>query len=112
MEFIDNRAFLIISAKRPLAEWVAEVDNEEVNPAVEAHKSVYLVPPLDIPTDEQVEKLLERHYPAIFENELFAWYTDRSLWPSTRDFETFLEWFHYEYVEEGFDTESGTIEKE
>lgn len=33
-------------------------------------------------------------------------------WPTDRDFESFKEWFHYEYVEEGFDTMDGDIEKE
>ena len=112
MQYIENRSFLVISAKRPMAEWVAEADNEEVDPAVEAHRSVYLVPPLDIPSEEQVEKLVERHCAALFENELFSWNTNRDMWPTTRDFETFKEWFEYEYVEEGFDVASDQIEKE
>ena len=112
MQYIENRSFLVISAKRPMAEWVAAADNEEVDPAVEAHRSVYLVPPLGNPSVEQVEKLVERNWAAIFENELFSWYTNRDRWPTSRDFETFKEWFDYEYVEEGFDVASDPIEKE
>jgi hypothetical protein len=112
MQYIENRSFLVISAKRPMAEWVAGVDNEEVDPAVEAHRSVYLVPPLGNPSEEQVEKLVSRHCAAIFENELFSWYTSRDAWPTDRSFETFQQWFSYEYVEEGFDVASDSIEKE
>lgn len=112
MQFVENRSFLIIYAKPAMAEWVAQVENEEVNPAVEQHRVVYLVPPVDIPSPEQVEKLVERHCAAIFENELFSWYTDRSVWPTDRDFETFRQWFSYEYIEEGFDTGSDGIVKE
>lgn len=112
MQYIENRSFVIISARRPLAEWVAETDNEEVNPAVLEHKSVYMVQPLDNPSEEQVEKLVQKHSAAIFENELFSWNTERENWPTTRDFDTFREWFAFEYIEEGFDAAPGDIEKE
>jgi hypothetical protein len=112
MQYIENRSFLIISARPPLAEWLAETDNEEVNPAVLEHKSVYLVQPLNIPSEEQVEKLVQKHSAAIFENELFSWNTERENWPTARDFDTFKEWFSYEYVEEGFDAAPSDIEKE
>ncbi|MFP4180148.1 MAG: hypothetical protein ACLFQW_03045 [Spirochaetaceae bacterium] len=112
MEYIENRSFLVISAKRPMAEWVASTEGPEAVSVVETHRSVYLVPPLDNPSTEQVEKLAARHFSAIFENELFSWYTDRAMWPTTRDLETFYQWFSYEYVEEGFDLASGVIEKE
>jgi hypothetical protein len=112
MNYIENRSFLVISAKRPLAEWVAEVDNEEVDPVVLEHKAVYLAPPLNNPNPEEVEKLVRRHSAAIFENELFSWYVEREVWPSDRSFATFVEWFSWEYVEEGFDLADGGIEKE
>src|SRR6056297_2513312 len=112
MQYIENRSFLLVSARRPLAEWVAKTDNGEPNPAVMEHKSVYLMQPLDNPSEEQVEKLVQKHCAAIFENELFSWYTDRALWPTTRDFDTFKEWFTYEYIEEGFGAAPGEIEKE
>lgn len=112
MQYIDNRSFLIISAKQPMIEWVVQTDTSDIEPAVAGHKSVYLVQPLDNPSPEQVEKLVQKHSAAIFENELFSWYTERSLWPTTRDFDTFCEWFSYEYIEEGFDAAPGEIEKE
>jgi len=112
MEFIENRSYLLISAKEPMVQWVAEIDGDEPSRIVAEHKSLYFVSPLDNPSPEQVEKLLRKHSAAIFENELFAWYTDRSKWPKERDFETFYKWFNYEYIEEGFDLAPGEISKE
>ena len=112
MDLIENRAFLIIRAKQPVAGWMAELEgNTDADEAVLKHRSVYLVSPLSNPTPEQQEKLIERKFAAIFENELYAWAADRSLWPTDRSLERFCEWFEWEYVDEGFDVEGGQIKK-
>jgi hypothetical protein len=112
MDMIENRAFLIVSAKRPVAGWMAELEgNTDADETVLNHRTVYLVAALDNPSPEQQEKLVKRKFSAIFENELFSWVADRSHWPTDRSWERFCEWFEWQYVDEGFDAEPGRIEK-
>lgn len=112
MYLVENRAFLIISAKQPVAGWMAELEgNTDMDETVLDHRTAYLVSPLSNPTPEQKEKLVQRKFSAIFENELFSWVADRKYWPTDRSWERFCEWFDWEYIDEGFDVESGQIEK-
>ena len=39
------------------------------------------------------ERILKKVYRRIFEEELYAWMTDESVWPEKRDYPTFRAWF-------------------
>jgi len=115
MEYIENRAFLIITYKEPFREWVNSFEEEEVLSAEEMtdHKSIYLVKHLVDTASEKVEKLVRKQSAKIFENELFEWYTDKKMWPGKKQmtFTTFNEWFGWEFADSGIDLAKGEILK-
>jgi hypothetical protein len=57
-------------------------------------QTVYLIPSYD--DDEQAWEILKGVHSTIFENELFGWHTDETVWPKGRNFAMFKERFHIE----------------
>jgi len=64
------------------------------SPMSRGEQTAYLVP--DFEDDEEEQAMLDKVYIQVFENELYGWHTDESVWPATRDLETFREWFSIE----------------
>ena len=54
----------------------------------------YPIPSYDSP--EQAMRYIERNHRAIFEWELFGWYTDESTWPKKLTLSIFRKWFDVE----------------
>src|SRR5204863_1600003 len=89
-----NRLAMVVTAKRPLVDWVNAADPGGIEITLETateDNNVYLLPECDSPDDYR--KLLGRIWPRIFEAELWAWYTDEALWPPNRTLEMFNGWF-------------------
>jgi hypothetical protein len=55
--------------------------------------AVYLLPECD--TDEDVRHVLGELCAEIFIEQLAAWLTDASSWPTDRSFDVFCHWFDY-----------------
>lgn len=58
-----------------------------------------------------MQQWLKRNFRELFEEELFGWYTDETMWPANRSFRLFGEWFSYSLFSMIFDTQRGMIEK-
>ncbi len=95
-----NRHVLIICPRQPMIDWVNKLtpDAEQIKiPAPFDHDqaSVYLIPEF-----EDVDDFLDwfnEAYAEFFEDELFEWSEDESLFPPNPTFETFNEWFTFSY---------------
>lgn len=70
--------------------------------------TIYLVPEID--DEKEKSEILVTLYAEIFENELEAWITDRSLWPRKMDFATFEKWFSVDFYCMVFDASAGDLE--
>jgi hypothetical protein len=107
-----NRALLVVRPKQPFADWVTSVDPE--NPVdldgVRHDCTAYLVDETVMETD--VALTLEHHFEDILENELWAWYTDESLWPTDRSLDTFHAWFEVITCSSLFDLSEERLERE
>jgi len=93
-----NRAVVIVKPRQPYVDWANSCDDDDVKTSLESLRedsSAYLVPPYDM--DDERENILKLCFSVIFENELEGWVTDEALWPTTRDYATFTQWFDVEF---------------
>lgn len=109
-----NRAVVVIKPKQPFLDWVNSTEDEgdeDITLAeIQEDHSVYLVK-----SYEEIGghlKVLRVVYDEIFENELWGWCTDESLWPQKRDYATFKKWFDIEAHSLVFDLCEGDIVRE
>jgi hypothetical protein len=87
-----KRVALSVRPKEPYIAWAARRrDDARFAPLLRCWTSVYLVD--DDTTDRSGADTVQRHYEEIFERELAALLADRALWPASRDFKTFTDWF-------------------
>ncbi len=94
-----NRNAIIVSAKNPLIDWVNTLDPKNPmpyrNPLAYDESTVYLIDVLD--TEEDFREWLSENYLEIFEEELYSWITDDSLWPNPLTFDLFNTWISVSY---------------
>ncbi len=104
-----NRYALILLPTEACLEWVKSCpDFVNDPPSGETEPTIYLVPEAkDAPDD-----YLRRHYKPMFEEELNSWYTDPSMWPNDRSFETFKKFFTVLVTTMVYDLGKGQIEKD
>ncbi|MEX2554805.1 MAG: hypothetical protein WEB06_04145 [Actinomycetota bacterium] len=102
-----NRAALILRYKQPFLDWINGVDpspeSHIMTPSIlDQERTVYLV---EVEDEKELEEWLELNHEALFEEELFGWYTDPGLWPRDRSLKQFREWcspeFHSVVVDTG-----------
>jgi len=92
-----NRSVIVVRAKEPFLQWLNSLPNpgkftlDELN----QDSTTFLLPEYE--NDSEMEKLLERYYPFIFEEELDGWWRDPDSWPSKRNMKTFKDWFDIEF---------------
>jgi hypothetical protein len=89
-----NRGVVIVRPRQPYLDWAARLDDSGIVPDPNDEQTVYLIPSYE--DAEAAWEILERVYPAIFENELHGWHTDEAAWPRGRDSAMFKEWFAVE----------------
>ena len=106
-----NRTLLIVIPKKPYLDWVKSTQNgKDESDTDGGHHSAYLI---SEKYDEfNYKKYLEKHYIDIFEEELYSMIRDSDLWPQTRDFKTYNEWFDTHACDTVFDLSNEPIEIE
>ena len=95
-----NRHVLLLCPRQPMIDWVNKLapDTEPLKvptPFDHDQASVYLVPEF-----EDVEDFLDwfkEGYAEFFEDELYEWSEDESLFPKDMSFEAFQAWFMFSY---------------
>ena len=105
-----NRCAAVVTATDEYIEWASRSPEETTEDELEylrKEASVYLIsePEYDI------ERWLRKNYEMIFENELWAWCTDQTLWPEDRSLEAFKKYFNVRFCPEVFDSEKEIISK-
>ena len=106
-----NRGAVIVKYKEPFIQWINESDPSAEKPIVtiqnaNKERTVYLISDEDV---ENIEEWIRANYNTLFENELGGWYTDETLWPNKRDFQTFQNWCEIECHSLIFDMVGGEI---
>ncbi len=95
-----NRDAMLIFPKQPLYDWQNYIFSRAPltfgnEPFGHEKGIVFLIPEMDDST--HFEKWIQKNYKEFFEELLFGWCTDESLWPSKRNHKMFREWFHVSY---------------
>ena len=98
-----NRSLIVVKPKQPLLDWALSIDDEgDLNvDNIRNDSSTYLIPQIEFSSDEM--PILGWCVDFVFEQELYGWHTDETLWPKQRDLATFLEWFNVEFHSLVFD---------
>ena len=90
-----NRSLVVVKPRQPYVDWANSFveDNDEVHGIAFFHRdcTAYLIDEIEEEGDEEI--ILKKVYRRIFEEELYAWMTDESVWPEKRDYPTFRAWF-------------------
>jgi len=92
-----NRSILIVRPKQPYVNWANNCDGG-LKLTLEKHREdspAFLIPEVESKEDE--DRVLKKHFRAIFEYELFGWTTDEDAWPKKRNLETFKKWFEVDF---------------
>ncbi len=71
-----NRGVVIVRSKQPYLDWAAGLDDSGIVPDPNDEQTVNLIPSYE--DDAAAWEILERVYPAIFENELHGWHTEET----------------------------------
>ncbi|HET7274149.1 MAG TPA: hypothetical protein VFI91_03170 [Longimicrobiaceae bacterium] len=98
-----NRGLVLLRPKQPFVDWVRDSDpgtpvSDEV---VWKEMEAFLIPQFDMTRDYYT--WIRKNFDLMFEIALDSWYTEPSLWPEQRDWETFNRWFDVELVEMAWD---------
>ena len=102
-----NRAVLIVKPKQPFLDWANSTEGPRYDPD---DAFPFLVAELD--GDKRCERTVMKHYREIFEQALYSWMTDESIWPPKRDLKMFRKWFDAEYHEPTADLCKAALEAE
>lgn len=106
-----NRSAILV---KPTAEFVAWLKTTPGDPSeltleeIQEDSSVFLLP-------DELEDLrgwLKRNYMPIFEQELYNWCTEDSLWPKDLSFKSFKRFFQVSFYSMVYDLIPGSIEPE
>jgi hypothetical protein len=106
-----NRSAIFIEPKTAFLEWAREFPDDYLKLTVdELHKdnTTYLIPEQEAEPDIW----LRRNFTKIFENELYGWCTDPSLWPKDRSFKAFKNFFRVYFSSVVIDLGKGGIFKD
>lgn len=107
-----NRCVLIVRAREPFLQWVKSLPNpagitlERMNIDTPA----YLLP--EYLDDQEHDDLIKQFFPAIFEEQLSGWWTNKPDWPQKRDLATYKKWFEVEFHSTVFDLVDAPLEEE
>ncbi len=101
-----NRGFLVVRPTEVFLSW-ANVNSQGIAFTIDdqPEPSIYLI-------EEDffdIEPIIERHFKAMFEQELELVNDDESTWPQQRTIELFLTWFEIEAGTTVFDSEKSDL---
>ena len=95
-----DRFVAIIKPKQPFLDWLESQPDWDLDMTLDdlrEDSNAYLVPEYD--STEQAMLYIERNHKAIFEWELWSWYTDEDMWPEKLTPSVFRKWFDVEIYE-------------
>ena|ERR1051326_8520812 len=97
-----NRVAIVVRPKEPFFDWLRAVEPEAPIDGLGSDEpgTVYLAKVGEI---FDAERVVRRHFQAIFEAELDAWYRDPKTWPRRRSYAMFRKWFEVRLMETVFD---------
>jgi hypothetical protein len=104
-----NRLAIVASSRMPYLEWARATsgDPSVVEAASEPFPSIYLV---NEPNEFDPDRLIQKHFAMIFEEQLNSWHRDESIWPKWRTLAMFKEWFEAKVIDMVWDLGQGPIE--
>lgn len=107
-----NRTAVIIKPKQPFVDWINNIPDEGTKITLEDidENSTFLIP--EFVNNDEALKYIKKVYAEIFDEELFAWYQEESLFPKNRTWKMFQEWFYIEINSIVLDIVDEEIEKE
>jgi hypothetical protein len=92
-----NRGLVIVSPREPFRQWLLSLP-EPINVSLEEmneDRSAYLITEFD--DDKHRERVLQKSFKMIFEDQLVNWWTRNEDWPKKRDLLTFKKWFDLQF---------------
>ncbi len=104
---IINRSAIILTPLQPFFDWKERFLN---NKNKSKDSSIYLVSE-ELDTVSEIEKWLKRRYDKFFCMELEDYTPNKKLWPQSRTYKLFKQWFNIEFSTMIFDHETEPIYK-
>ena len=92
-----NRSVVIVRPKQPFLDWLSSVEKalggrvSQIDLTEEG--TAFLIPDEDIIDAKEARRYIEKKWREIFEQFLFDWFIDDTLWPKKRTLKMFREWF-------------------
>ena len=104
-----NRIAVILIPTEACLDWINSCDDDKMTlDEIQEEPTVFLLPQGRGESDSQVR----RHFKAMFQEELYSWYTDPELWPKDLSFKTFKKFFTIHVSTVVFDLGTGQIQKD
>jgi hypothetical protein len=110
---VINRSAIVVMPAQPFLDWLHRADSTSAHLTLEdlrREPTIYLLPECD--SQEEAFDSLREVSRDIFEKQLNGWYRVPSVWPSERDFATFLRWFECSFHSMIFDLCEDPLEHE
>ena len=108
-----NRSAITVVPAQPFLDWLRGADPTASAISLtelQSEATTYLVP--EIADDRHAERVLKKHFDAIFTRELEGWYRDTSTWPKKRSLAMFNSWFEVSIQSVVLDVVHGPITRE
>ena len=110
-----NRTAVSIMGAEPYQAWTSLTDADAAREMLTVARaqpfgSAILLPEFELEVD--VQEWVEENFFWLFEFQVSAWTEDESLWPPTRDVETFRQWFRIDVHSAVIDVADDEIEGE
>ena len=104
-----NRIAVILIPTEACLDWINFCDDDKMTlDEIQGEPTVFLLPQSRGESGSQVR----RHFKAMFQEELYSWYTDPTMWPKDLSFKTFKKFFTIQVSTVVFDLGTGTIVKD
>jgi hypothetical protein len=100
---------IILVPTEACLDWINSCDTKKMTlEEIRREPTVFLLPE----GRGEMESQVQRHYKAMFEEELNSWYTDPSMWPKDLSSRTFKKFFTIQVSSMVFDLGKGIIVKD
>ncbi len=108
-----NRSVAIIKPDKPFIKWansLPDAAREYTDEEFQEDCNAILIPEYD--SDKEARKYISQIWEDLFDEELWSWWTDETLWPKDRTEQMFWKWFKIEFHSMVADPYDLPIEKE
>ena len=102
-----NRSVVIVRPKQPFLDWLTSVEKalggrvSQIDLTEEG--AAFLIPDEDIIDAKEARRYIEKKWREIFEQFLFDWFIEDTLWPKKRTLNMVREWFDVIYAPMAWD---------